>query len=324
MDENQPSPSADSAPVPTVEADAAAATPAEGDAPAPATDGAAPTPPAEPGKAKKEKKEESWWDTFRFLLWLFLAAVVLRTFLFAPFSIPSASMMPNLLVGDYLFVSKWSFGYSRYSFPFHPIDFQGRLLGGMPERGDVVVFRHPGGEDWVKRVIGLPGDTVEVRDGVVILNGQPVPRQQIEPFDLPVTPNSPCPTVRPGIENYAVRESTAADGSRHCLYPRYRETLPGGRNYEVLDQGLTVPADNFANGQPIRVPEGQLFVMGDNRDDSLDSRFDVSEGGVGLLPVDNVLGRATIGFWSTDGSAQWLLPWTWFTAARWSRIGRTY
>jgi len=301
-------------------ADATTATPAEG---------AAPTPPAKPVKVKKEKKEETWWDTIRFLLWLFLAAVVLRTFLFAPFSIPSASMMPNLLVGDYLFVSKWSYGYSRYSFPFHPINFDGRLLGGTPERGDVVVFRHPGGEDWVKRVIGLPGDTIEVRDGVVILNGQPVPRTQMEPFDLPVTPNSPCPTERPGIENYGVRLTTDANGGQHCLYPRYRETLPNGRSYEVLDQGLSVPADNFANGQPITVPAGRLFVMGDNRDDSLDSRFpndvpDERARGVGLLPIDNVLGRAAMGFWSTDGSASWIKPWTWFTAARWSRIGRTY
>src|SRR5205085_9920375 len=167
MDENQPPSPADAAPVPPVEPEAEAAAVPAGDA--------APTPPDEPVKAKKqkkEKKEETWWDTIRFLLWLFLAAVVLRTFLFAPFSIPSASMMPNLLVGDYLFVSKWSFGYSRYSFPFHPINFDGRLLGGTPERGDVVVFRHPGGDDWVKRVIGLPGDTIEVRDGVVILNGR--------------------------------------------------------------------------------------------------------------------------------------------------------
>ncbi len=330
MDENQPSPPADSAAVPPVGPENPAPAPAESAAdatPAAPADGGTPTPPAGPVKAKKEKKEkkeETWWDTIRFLLWLFLAAVVLRTFLFAPFSIPSASMMPNLLVGDYLFVSKWSFGYSRYSFPFHPINFNGRLLGGMPERGDVVVFRHPRGEDWVKRVIGLPGDTIEVHDGQVILNGQPIPRQQMAPFDLPVTPNSPCPTVRPGIDNYGVRETVAADGSHHCLYPRFRETLPGGRSYEVLDQGTTIPADNFANGQPIRVPEGQLFVMGDNRDDSLDSRFEVAEGGVGLLPVDNVLGRATIGFWSTDGSAEWIKPWTWFTAARWSRLGRTY
>ena len=319
MDENQPSPPADSAPLPPVETEAGAAAPVES-----TTDGT-PTPPAKPVKQKKEKKEESWWDTIRFLLWLFLAAVVLRTFLFAPFSIPSASMMPNLLVGDYLFVSKWSYGYSRYSFPFHPINFEGRLLGGTPERGDVVVFRHPGGEDWVKRVIGLPGDTVEVRDGVVILNGQPIPRQQIEAFDLPVTPNSPCDHAGQGL----VTQQAGADGGQHCLYPRYRETLPGGRSYEVLDQGLSMPADNFANGQPITVPAGQLFVMGDNRDDSLDSRFpndvpDERARGVGLLPIDNVLGRAAMGFWSTDGSASWIKPWTWFTAARWSRIGRTY
>jgi len=327
MDDTKPPSSAGPESLPPVEPETASAdadaAPADATTATPA-EGAAPTPPAKPVKVKKEKKEETWWDTIRFLLWLFLAAVVLRTFLFAPFSIPSASMMPNLLVGDYLFVSKWSYGYSRYSFPFHPINFEGRLLGGTPERGDVVVFRHPGGDDWVKRVIGLPGDTIEVRDGVVILNGQPIPRTQMEPFDLPVTPNSPCPTERPGIENYGVRLTTDANGGQHCLYPRYRETLPNGRSYEVLDQGLSVPADNFANGQPITVPAGQLFVMGDNRDDSLDSRFEVAEGGVGLLPIDNVLGRAAMGFWSTDGSASWIKPWTWFTAARWSRIGRTY
>jgi signal peptidase I len=264
----------------------------------------------------KVKKEETWWDTVRFLIYLFIGAVILRTFLFAPFSIPSASMVPNLLVGDYLFVSKWSYGYSRYSFPFHPINFDGRLLGGVPERGDVVVFRHPHGDDWVKRVIGLPGDTIEVRDGVVILNGQPIPRQQIEAFDLPVTPNSPCDHAGQGL----VTQQAGADGGQHCLYPRYRETLPGGRSYEVLDQGISA-GDNFPQ---TTVPAGQIFLMGDNRDDSLDSRFRLDQGGVGLLPIDNVLGRAMVGFWSTDGNAEWIKPWTWFTAARWSRIGRTY
>jgi signal peptidase I len=343
MDENQPDPPAESAAAPPAEPEIAAAAPTEAAAdaaPETLAGGPAPT-PAKPAKVKKEKKEESWWDTLRFLLWLFLAAIVLRTFLFAPFSIPSASMMPNLLVGDYLFVSKWSYGYSRYSFPFHPINFDGRLLGGVPERGDVVVFRHPGGDDWVKRVIGLPGDTIEVRNGVVILNGQPIPRAQMEPFDLPVSPNSPadqqgraCAPDREGFVpgTYAVRIITDGSGRQHCLYPRYRETLPNGRSYEVLDQGLTAPnvqADGSAMsadnpGRAFTVPPGHLFVMGDNRDDSLDSRFEVRQGGVGLLPIDNVLGRATIGFWSTDGSAQWLLPWTWFTAARWSRIGHTY
>lgn len=292
---------------------------------APAAESATPSPPAKPIKVKKE---ETWWDTIRFLLYLFLGAVLLRTFLFAPFSIPSGSMLPNLLVGDYLFVSKWSYGYSRYSLPFAPINFQGRVLGGVPERGDVVVFRHPTtGEDWVKRVIGLPGDRIEVRGGQVILNGQPVPRQQIDAFDLPVSPNSPCrsaQSVTADVTNPAitVREEARPDGA-HCLYPRFRETLPGGRTYEVLDQGLST-GDNFAVGQPVTVPAGHLFMMGDNRDDSMDSRFTTDQLGVGYLPIDNALGRATIGFWSTDGSAQWLLPWTWFTAARWSRIGMTW
>ena len=312
MDETTPAPATEPAGTPSPEPAAVA----------PTADAAPPAPPARPVKVKKE---ESWWDTLRFLLWLFLGAVLLRTFLFAPFSIPSGSMLPNLLVGDYLFVSKWSYGYSRYSFPFHPINFEGRLLGGVPERGDVVVFRHPTtGEDWVKRVIGLPGDTIEVRNGQVILNGQPVPRQPIEAFDLPVSPNSPCraaQSVRPDDTqpSLAVREESRPDGA-HCLYPRFRETLPGGRSYEVLDQGVST-ADNFG---PVTVPAGHLFMMGDNRDDSMDSRFSTDQLGVGYLPIDNALGRATIGFWSTDGSVEWLKPWTWFTAARWSRIGRTW
>jgi len=321
MDETKPPPPAgpDSVPPETAQAEPIAVQ-AE-----PATDGATPAAPVKPVKVKKE---ETWWDTLRFLLYLFLGAVLLRTFLFAPFSIPSGSMMPNLLVGDYLFVSKWSYGYSRYSFPFHPINFSGRLLGGTPERGDVVVFRHPTtGDDWVKRVIGLPGDTIEVRDGQVILNGQPVPRERMDPFDLPVSPNSPCRPADSAVLNAArsdivVRQDVRADGT-HCLYPRFRETLPGGRSYEVLDQGDS-PGDNFAVGEPITVPPGHLFMMGDNRDDSLDSRFSTQQHGVGYLPIDNALGRATIGFWSTDGSAEWIKPWTWFTAARWGRLGQTY
>jgi signal peptidase I len=319
MDDSKPSQENDPAATPQPEAAAPVETTTEA---TPADD----TPPAPPAKPIKVKKEESWWDTIRFLLWLFLAAVVLRTFLFAPFSIPSASMMPNLLIGDYLFVSKWAYGYSRYSFPFHPINFDGRLLGGTPERGDVVVFRHPTtGDDWVKRVIGLPGDRISVRGGVVTLNGQPIPREQLTPFDLPVSPNSDCRDPRTGATRGNVRAENGADGQLHCLYPRYRETLPGGRTYEVLDQGESA-GDDFPEET---VPAGHLFMMGDNRDDSMDSRFRadlprLEDRGVGMLPVDNVLGRATIGFWSTDGSANWILPWTWFTAARWSRIGSTW
>src|SRR3954471_2328574 len=144
--------------------------------------------------ATPERKPESWASLARFVLLLFLGALVLRTLVVAPFSIPSSSMLPRLLVGDYLFVSKWSYGYSRYSFPFGILNFQGRLLGGVPERGDVVVFRYPGirDEDLVKRVIGLPGDTIELRQGIVVLNGQPLPRERIADFALAVSPNSEC------------------------------------------------------------------------------------------------------------------------------------
>jgi signal peptidase I len=264
------------------------------------------------------KPRESWWETVRFLLYIFVAALLLRTFVVAPFSIPSGSMLPNLLIGDYLFISKWSYGYSRHSLPFGIGGFAGRVPAGLPERGDVVVFRYPGpqNEDYVKRVIGLPGDTIEVRDGVVILNGVAVERQRIADFAMTVSPNSPC---RGAPES--VRRVPGEDGGQLCLYPRYRETLPGGRSYDVLDQIPDAEADTFG---PVTVPPDHLFVMGDNRDDSQDSRFSVEREGVGLLPVENLLGEALVGFWSTDGSAEWVKPWTWVSAARWGRIGGTW
>jgi len=241
------------------------------------------------------------------------------SFIFAPFSIPSGSMLPNLMIGDYLFVTKWPYGFSRYSVPFGIAGFRGRYFERLPERGDVVVFRYPGpeNEDFVKRVIGLPGDMIEVREGIVILNGEALPRQRIADYAVPVSPNSPCRLV--GDDPGALERAGGPTG-RECVYPRYRETVPGGRSYEVLDQGMA-DADDFA---PIIVPEGQLFVMGDNRDDSADSRVPTGEGGVGLLPVETLLGEVLIAFWSTDGSAEWLKPWTWFSAARWERFGRTY
>ena len=283
----------------------------ESDAP-PAAEPAEPAPPP-----AAVEKTESWWETLRFFFYLFVAALVIRTFLFAPFSIPSGSMLPSLMAGDHLFVAKWPYGYSRSAFPFGIAGFDGRLLGGLPERGDIVVFRYPGprDEDFVKRVIGLPGDRIAVRRGNVVLNGTPLPRRRIADFAMPVSPNSPCRAMG------ATRRLVEADGAAACAYPRYRETLPGGRSYDVLDQVDGGGGDFFG---PLVVPEGYLFVMGDNRDDSFDSRFPVDAGGVGLLPVDNVVGRATIAFWSTDGSAQWVKPWTWFSAARWGRIGQTW
>jgi signal peptidase I len=283
--------------------------------PDPAAESAtAPAPPA-----AKPKKKESWWDTARFFLILFAAALIFRSFMFAPFSIPSGSMLPNLMIGDYLFVTKWPYGFSRYSVPFGIAQFDGRIFGSLPDRGDIVVFRYPGrrDEDFVKRVIGLPGDTIEVRDGGVILNGTPIRRQRIADYVMPVTPNSPCRIVGSDPE---AGERNGPEG-RVCHYPRYRETLPDGRSYDTLDQGNNTPGDDFG---PIVVPEGQLFVMGDNRDDSYDSRFDTAINGVGLLPIENLLGEVLINFWSTDGSASWVKPWTWFSAARWGRIGRTY
>jgi signal peptidase I len=273
---------------------------------------------ADAAAADAPAKKDSWWDTLRFLFFVFLFAVVIRTFVAAPFSIPSGSMVPRLLVGDYLFVAKWPYGYSRYSMPFGLAGFSGRFLGGVPARGDVVVFHYPGGgnEDWVKRVIGLPGDLIEVRGGEVILNGRAIQRTRIGDYLMPVSANSPCRQV----EGSRAREVVGDDGARLCAYPRYRETLPGGRSYDILDQN---PFGANDNRPPVRVPEGHVFVMGDNRDDSEDSRVPLAEGGVGMLPIDNLLGRVLVTFFSTDGSAEWLKPRTWFTAARGSRIGST-
>jgi signal peptidase I len=269
---------------------------------------------AEP--AKREKKESAG-SLARFVILVALLAWALRSFLIQPFNIPSGSMLPTLYIGDYLAVAKWPYGYSRYSFPFAFPAFSGRLFSKLPERGDVVVFRHPSeDEDLIKRVIGLPGDTVEMRGGRLILNGQAVSRSPLPPASVEVSPNSPCRTVPP-----AVPVEASVRGRTFCLYRSYLETLPGGPSYTVLDQLSNGPADDFA---ATKVPAGHVFLMGDNRDDSLDSRFPAYEGGVGMVPVDHLIGRATFTFWSTDGNASWFEPWTWFTSLRGARIGNGY
>ncbi len=267
--------------------------------------------------APKTDKKESFGSLARFVLIVAIVAWAFRSFVVAPFSIPSGSMLPTLYIGDYLAVAKWPYGFSRYSFPFGFPPFGGRILGHLPERGDVVVFRHPSeNEDLIKRVIGVPGDTVEVHAGQLILNGRPVPRQAIAAAKVAVTANSPCRTVPPAAPAVAI-----AGGQAYCLYRAYRETLPGGPSYTVLDQLDAGPADDFPAAQ---VPAGHVFLMGDNRDDSLDSRFPAYQGGIGIVSTEQLIGRALVTFWSTDGTASWFEPWNWFGALRPARIGNGY
>src|SRR6476660_10223337 len=174
--------------------------------------------------AKKQEKPESAWSLARFLLTLIIFAWALRSLIVQPFNIPSGSMLPTLYIGDYLVVSKWPYGFSRYSFPFGFPAFDGRIFGGLPKRGDVVVFRHPNEDsDLIKRVIGLPGDRVEVRQGQLILNGHSVLRRPLPPARVPVTVNSPCRVVPPATPTVIV-----ASGGPTCVYRAYLETLPGG------------------------------------------------------------------------------------------------
>jgi signal peptidase I len=269
------------------------------------------------------KKRSELSETIRFLLKLALVVWLFRSFFFAPFSIPSESMLPRLLIGDYLFVSKWNYGYSRWSMPFGVPPVPGKLFGTPPTRGDTVVFRskEPDDHDVIKRVIGLPGDTIQMRQGQLILNGRAIPKQRIADFVVPLSPN-----FTPRECDAQFIEQTAEGGN--CRIPRFRETLPGGRSYDVLDQRYIPDADDTA---VYTVPAGNVFLMGDNRDDSADSRFPSADTalpgqpqGMGFIPFDRVQGKAVIIFWSTDGSANFLLPWTWFTAARWERLGRGF
>lgn len=271
--------------------------------------------PAETLKPRSELR-----DTLSFLVKLAILVFIVRSFVFAPFSIPSGSMLPRLLVGDYLFITKWNYGYSKHSLPWSLPLIPGRIFAKDPARGDVVVFKAPpdAKTDWIKRVIGLPGDTVQMRGGQLILNGKAIPKQRVADFVLPMTPNADCDA--PTIE-------TAADGTAVCRIPRYRETLPGGKSYDVLDSGMTVGDDTAL----FTVPAGHVFLMGDNRDNSADSRFEpvldssgVNRGGIRYVPIENIQGKAVVSFWSTDGSASWVLPWTWFSAARFERIGEGF
>ncbi|MEQ8657886.1 MAG: signal peptidase I [Hyphomicrobiales bacterium] len=236
-----------------------------------------------------EKKKSELWDTIVVLLQAFAIALVIRTFLFQPFVIPSSSMVGTLLIGDYLFANKFAYGFSQHSLPFSPDVFDGRILGSDPQRGDVAVFKLPsdGSTDYIKRVIGLPGDSVEVRNGVVFINGEEVERERIDDFIHPET-----------------GEGVA----------QYRETLPNGVSYNVLDLIDNSMLDT--SPEPFVVPEGHYFMMGDNRDNSSDSRTAL----VGFVPLENFVGRADLIFFSiAPGSSPWQV-WRWPSDARFDRM----
>lgn len=239
---------------------------------------------------KSQKKSGGLGETVSVIVQALLLALVIRTLLFQPFSIPSGSMRPTLLEGDYLFVSKWAYGYSKHSLPFSPNLFSGRIWGGQPERGDVVVFKFPPNPslDYIKRVIGLPGDRVQMRDGQIYLNGEPVKREKVGEID-----NPDITEVNRPVE-------------------LWRETLPNGVSYETLDLTTNGIGDNT---REFVVPEGHYFMMGDNRDNSTDSRFSV-----GFVPEDHLVGRANVIFFSIAGGASPLEIWRWPSELRASRL----
>lgn len=281
----------------------------------------APTDAPAPAPAAKPKKEEDWKDTFSFIVKLVVVVIIFRSFLFSPFSIPSQSMLPRLYVGDYLFISKWNYGYSKHSLPFSVPLIPGRIFGRNPTPGDVVVFKAPPGnsQDYIKRVIGLPGDTIQMRHGQLILNGVAVPKVRVADFVIPISPNYPAGKAEGCLTEFVTTDSA---GKPVCRYMQFKETLPNGVSYNVIDRGEFPDRDDT---DVYTVPAGRLFLMGDNRDDSGDSRFPAQENGaIGMVPMENLEGKAVVTFWSTDGTAQWLLPWTWFSAARWSRLGQGF
>ena len=265
-------------------------------------------------KAKPAKKPFSLGREIRELAILALIVLGVHSFVAKPFYIPSESMLPGLLIGDRLLVTKFPYGYSYVS-PSLPIipPTKGRLFGRLPTRGDVVVVTAPDGNDWIKRVIGLPGDTVKMTDGQLFLNGKAVPKIADGTADIPVSENTKCTSP----ERYEVR---VAGGADICRYPRFTETLPNGRRYEVLD---TTPSYPFDTTDPVVVPEGMIFLMGDNRDNSSDSRVPPELGGLGLLPIENLRGRAEFITFSLDGSQVWWNPVSWVRSLRGGRAGNS-
>jgi signal peptidase I len=242
-----------------------------------------------------KKEEGGLWETVKVIIQALLIAVVVRTVLFQPFNIPSGSLVPTLLVGDYLFTSKYSYGYSRYSIPFGPPVMSGRIWASEPKRGDIAVFKLPkdNSTDYIKRVIGLPGDKIQVVDGILQINGKPVKRERIEDYE------------------------TTDPFGRTVAVPQYLETLPNGVVHRIVERD----ADRgyWDNTYLYTVPPAHFFMMGDNRDNSTDSR---DESSVGFVPFENLVGRAEIIFFSIDENASAWKIWEWPWTVRWNRLLR--
>ena len=301
--------------------------------PATAPDSAVPAEPQE--EAQKESRGQLIWREIKGLFWVLLAVLAFHSFVAKPFYIPSESMMPNLLTGDRLVVTKYPYGWSYVSptipnpaaifrslfmgsqegwgvtLPFR----DGRLFGKLPERGDIVIVTPPGSNnDYIKRVIGLPGDTIEMREGQLILNGRPVRSEPRAPAMIPVDANSPC-----SIGHFFQDRVVETPQGQYCRLPIVHETLPNGVSYDTVDDGPS-QGDDFG---PIRVPAGHVFLMGDNRDHSADSRFDLIEQGLGgAVPWENIGGRAEFITFSLDGTTS-LNPLSWFPAFREGRAGQS-
>ena len=263
----------------------------------------------------QKAKGTDWVAEAKGIFWLILAVLGFHSFIAKPFYIPSESMMPGLLVGDRLVVTKYPYGWSFVSPTFHLLPFMpGRLFGRMPERGDVVIVSPPGEkQDYIKRVIGLPGDRLELRGGTVIINGVPVKRSEPVQRLIPVDENAPCSDLKfPG------RLVSGPDGKPYCDVPIVRETLPNGRSFDTIELGAS-RADDYP---PITIPAGHLFLMGDNRDQSADSRVPLIDGGLGgPVPWENIGGRAEFITFSLDGTAEWYNPISWIEALRSGRAG---
>lgn len=231
-------------------------------------------------------------ENIKTIIYAGLIAIGIRTVAFEPFNIPSGSMIPTLLIGDYLFVSKYSYGYSKYSLPLAPPLFSGRIFGKLPTRGDVAVFKYPRDPsiDYIKRIVGLPGDHVQMKAGMLYINGAELPRVDAGDY-------------------------TSDDQGIPVVVRRYIETLPGGRQHPILkmsDRGGLNDTIDF------EVPQGYVFAMGDNRDNSSDSRD--PNGGVGYVPLENLVGRAEFVFFSIDATHPWWQVWEWPFEIRWSRL----